>query len=237
MSANEAQRIAAITAEVQRIDSAVEAASNDWDREISAARTVITLVDSTSLMQRVDRTDDQTFIIATLQRLAYYDADSGGIQDIANWCVTQWLGLLQRDNENVEALTGVQGSFPLQISPRSGRIIIGLILAGLGRGWLSRSQSALARIHRDEGSSSSGLSSGRPGTGSSAAYTSSDEARDAARAAAEADARVHTPDYVEARGILLPSTEHFSRAVIVAERRGSLTGELLAQVSIKALSS
>ena len=109
--------------------------------------------------------------------------------------------------------------------------MIGLTLTGLGRGWLSRSQRALARIHRDEGSSSSGLSSGRPGTGGSAAYTSSDEARDAARAAAEADARIHTPDYVEARGILLPSTDHFNRAVTAAERRGLLTGELLALVS------
>lgn len=75
------------------------------------------------------------------------------------------------------------------------------------------------------------MSSGRPGTGSSTAYTSSDEARDAARAVAEADARIHTPDYVEARGILLPSTEYFSRAVAVAERRGLVTGELLTLVS------
>ena len=115
MSASEDQRIAAIRAEVQRMDSAVEAASNDWDRDIIAARAVITLVDSTSLMQRADRTEDQTFVVSTLQRLAYYDADSGGIQDIANWCVTQWLGLLQRDHENVEALIGAPGSFPLRI--------------------------------------------------------------------------------------------------------------------------
>jgi hypothetical protein len=103
---------------------------------------------------------------------------------------------------------------------------------GLGQGWLSRAQHALARIHRQEGSSSSGASSGRPGTGQSVAYTASDESRDAAQAAAEADARVHTADYVEARGILLPATEYFSRAVNMAERRGRLTGDLLATVSI-----
>jgi len=98
-----------------------------------------------------------------------------------------------------------------------------------------RSQGALARIHREEGSSSSGLSSVRPGTANSASYTSSDEARDAARAAAEADARIHTPDYVDARGILLPATEYFTRAVGVAERNNALTGELLALVRLARL--
>ena len=113
MSAAEDQRIAAIRVELQRIDSAVDAASNNWDRHISAARAVVSLVDGTSLMQRADRTDDQTFIITRLQRLAYHDADSGGVQDIADWCLTQWLGLLQRDDENVEALTGLRSPFPL----------------------------------------------------------------------------------------------------------------------------
>jgi hypothetical protein len=103
----------------------------------------------------------------------------------------------------------------------------------LGGGWLSRAQPALARIHREEGSSSSGRSSGRPGTGNGAAYTPSDEARDAARAAAEADTRLHTADYVEARGILLPSTEYFTRAIAVADRRETPTGGLLALVSLQ----
>lgn len=98
---------------------------------------------------------------------------------------------------------------------------------------MSRSQPALARIHREEGSSSSGKSSGRPGTGNDASYTSTDDARDAARAVAEADARIHTADYVEARGILLPSTEYFTRAISVAERKGALTGDLLALVSFQ----
>jgi hypothetical protein len=82
-----------------------------------------------------------------------------------------------------------------------------------------------------EGSSSSGSSGWRGGPGSHV-YTSSDEARDAARAAEEADARLHTPDYVEARGILLPSTEYFTRAVNSAELTGQMTGDLLTQVSL-----
>lgn len=58
-----------------------------------------------------------------------------------------------------------------------------------------------------------------------------EEARDAERAAAEANARAHTADYVEARGMLIPAVDYFSRATNVAERTESLTGELLSEVS------
>lgn len=103
-------------------------------------------------------------------------------------------------------------------------------MTGLGQAWLARSQSVLARIHRTEGSSSSG-SSGRPQSMSERfAYSSSEEARDAERATAEADLRAHTADYVEARGMLIPAVDYFSRAIEVADREGRLTGDLLSEV-------
>ena len=46
----------------------------------------------------------------------------------------------------------------------------------------------------------------------------------------EADARAGMSDYVEARGMLLPSTEYFQRAVTAAERRNAVTGQLLSMV-------
>ena len=61
-------------------------------------------------------------------------------------------------------------------------------------------------------------------------FTSSDDARENARAMIEADARAGTSDYVEARGMLLPSTEYFQRAASAAERRNIVTGELLSLV-------
>ena len=106
MNATEQQRIASAKQEVRRIQAAVNAASNDWERHISAARAVIASVDSTRLMQQQNRAQDQIFILSALQKLAYYDADSGGVQDIADWCVTQWLAILQYDPESVEALQG-----------------------------------------------------------------------------------------------------------------------------------
>lgn len=61
-------------------------------------------------------------------------------------------------------------------------------------------------------------------------YTVSDDDRDAAVAVREADARLHTSDYVEARGMLLPAVEYFDRAVRAAEMQGLSSGDLLALV-------
>ena len=51
-----------------------------------------------------------------------------------------------------------------------------------------------------------------------------------ARAFAEAEQRLHTADYVEARGILLPATEYLQRAVDAARSQGNVTGSLLSTV-------
>ncbi|KAK2765319.1 hypothetical protein FQN54_008163 [Arachnomyces sp. PD_36] len=79
------------------------------------------------------------------------------------------------------------------------------VLQGLGNAWLLKSQAFLAKIHREEGK----LPANK----------------------AQSDERLHNANYVEARGILQPSTEYFSRAVTTAERKGQLSGELLAQAA------
>ncbi|OAL17501.1 hypothetical protein AYO22_11633 [Fonsecaea multimorphosa] len=192
--------------EVRRIADTNPSAPESWEQRLHIARTVIATLDSTGFMQMPNRNTDRTFVVASLQSLAYHDAEGAGVPDVAEWCMNQWLSLLQRNAEDLSALRG------------------------LGQAWLARSQSVLARIHRTEGSSSSG-SSGRPQSLSERlSYSTAEESRDAERATAEADARAHTPDYVEARGMLIPAVDYFSRAVDVAERDGELAGELLSEV-------
>jgi len=76
----------------------------------------------------------------------------------------------------------------------------------------------LERIQREEGSST--------------INSSSDEERDSSRTAREAEARLHTANYVEARGMLLPAADYFERAVRAAEVQGQLSGDLLAMVCV-----
>lgn len=86
-------------------------------------------------------------------------------------------------------------------------------LRGLGQMWLSRAQPALARIHASQSRSSSGAS-GSPRSES----------------AAEAERRVGTADYVEARGLLQPATEYLERALAAASNQNAVSGDLLAKV-------
>lgn len=47
----------------------------------------------------------------------------------------------------------------------------------------------------------------------------------------EAEQRLHTADYVEARGLLLPAVDYLRQAVDRATSQDSLTGPLLVTVS------
>lgn len=89
-------------------------------------------------------------------------------------------------------------------------------LRGLGQMWLSRAQPSLARIHSSQGSSSS-QRQGRSASGGK-------------ESAAEAERRVGTADYVEARGFLQPATEYLERAVAAALAQSALSGDLVAKV-------
>lgn len=89
-------------------------------------------------------------------------------------------------------------------------------LRGLGQMWLSRAQPSLARIHNSQGSSSS-QRQGRTTSG-------------AKESASEAERRVGTADYVEARGFLQPATEYLERAVAAALAQNALSGDLAAKV-------
>lgn len=57
-------------------------------------------------MQMPDRNSERTTAISTLQSLAYHDVDSAGVSDIAEWCMNQWLLLLQMNAEDLSALRG-----------------------------------------------------------------------------------------------------------------------------------
>ena len=64
----------------------------------------------------------------------------------------------------------------------------------------------------------------------SLAYNQRDDDADAARAAAEAEARLSTPHYFEARATLEPATDMLAAAVRAADQEGLPSGDLLCLV-------
>jgi hypothetical protein len=98
--------------------------------------------------------------------------------------------------------------------------------AVIGQNWLLRAQKLLCRIHHTEqGSSSSGSAGSQDPP-----LSSSEEQRRAIKATIEAEDRLHSADYVEARGILLPAVEYLKHAVDAAVLRNDLSGSLLSMV-------
>jgi len=103
----DSQRLATIIRGLRHFDAESASSRNQLDQQITLARSVIRSLDQTALLQRAARVDEQVLIVSRLQDLAYYEPDSGGIRDIANWCVRQWLRLLQQHPEGVDILQGL----------------------------------------------------------------------------------------------------------------------------------
>ena len=200
---DENQRIAVCKTSVSQIYSMLSTAPHEWMAYLTLARSVIAHIDNTTFMRQPARLSEQTWLIGGLQRLAFANPDNGDIPDISNWCTRQWMVILQRDAQNVEALRGV------------------------GRAWLSRAQPALTRIHRVDGSSSS---SGGSSQWSAPSLTASEDDRQSAASKAEAERRSGTSDYVEARGFLQPAIDYLERAIAAATAQRLLSGDLLSTV-------
>ena len=92
--------------EIRSLGDRIAQNRNDWPRITSFARSLLRQLNLDVVMQSQRRIPDQALAIATLQRIAYHDADAGGVQDIAEWCLSQWLRILQHDSQNVDALRG-----------------------------------------------------------------------------------------------------------------------------------
>lgn len=61
-----------------------------------------------------------------------------------------------------------------------------------------------------------------------------DLASQTSQSSEEAEQRLHTADYVEARGLLLPAVDYLRRAVVQAISQKLLSGSLLVTVSCPA---
>ncbi|KAF2682817.1 hypothetical protein K458DRAFT_341694 [Lentithecium fluviatile CBS 122367] len=193
----DAKAIEALVSTADLIAATLDSAPDSWRDHLQAVRTITTSLELTDSFPDDIRKQWQLSLISVFQRVAFADADHGGVPDIANWCLRQALNLLQVYPEDVDLLTLI------------------------GQSWLLRAQKPLSSIHHTEQSScSSGGSQGPP-------LSSSEEQRRIVKATIEAEDRLHAAEYVEARGILLPAIEYLKHAVDAAISQDKLSGTLL----------
>ncbi|KAF2705330.1 hypothetical protein K504DRAFT_440449 [Pleomassaria siparia CBS 279.74] len=186
---------------IELIASTLDTAPDSWRDQLQAIRNI------TATLELLDDTPNQVRkhwqlpLISVFQRVAYADADNGGVLDIANWCLRQMLRLLLVHPDDVD------------------------LLALVGWNWLLRSQKFLARIHCAEWESVSSE------TSQIHSLSQSEEQRQAITAAVQAEDRLQTADYVEARGTLLPAVDYLRRATAVAQAQEKITGLLLSNTA------
>ena len=111
----EEQRVSESISSLRTLRSETPSTQAEIDTRIEAARNIITSLNATPFMTWTDRYDDQIFVIAELQNLAYHEADGGGSQDIAQWCIRQYLQIINQSREDpVEALSGMLPSMKIR---------------------------------------------------------------------------------------------------------------------------
>ena len=91
---------------VDRITTAFNTNHDSWRDHLHAIRNVTGVLEFGDTTPDEDRRGWQLPLITIFQRVAFADADSGGVLDIANWCLKQAVTLLQVYPNDVDLLTG-----------------------------------------------------------------------------------------------------------------------------------
>jgi hypothetical protein len=108
----DAQRITVVKSILHQIAAHLAAYPIDWQSQVPSARSVLPSLDSTSLMLDPKRKEEQIWVIQQLQNLAFADPDSGGVSEIADWCLTKWLVVLGWHQDEVRVLQGACSESP-----------------------------------------------------------------------------------------------------------------------------
>ncbi|KAK2785646.1 hypothetical protein FQN52_008334 [Onygenales sp. PD_12] len=139
MASQQEIRLRALESESLSILDSIDSSTSKHqvDHHTNRARRVVQTMNSIPVTQEPTTFQLQLRILKTLQRVAYHDPDSGGVKDIAQWCVHRWLILLQLQPENWE------------------------VSKGLGHAWLLKSQQFLSQIHENDHGPASGKGKAR----------------------------------------------------------------------------
>ena len=92
----DAQRIAALIQDLQCLNFNHGQDGQQPEANVTMCRSIMNFLNQNYLLHRAGSLLEQAQIISRMQDVAYHDADSGGVQDLAQWCNRQWLRLLQQ---------------------------------------------------------------------------------------------------------------------------------------------
>lgn len=97
--------VRALMSTVDAIVTGLDAAPDSWRDHLQSIRNITAALEFGDTLPDESRKRWQLPLLTAFQRVAYADADAGGVSDIANWCLKQAVTLLQVYPEDVELLT------------------------------------------------------------------------------------------------------------------------------------
>lgn len=100
------ERLTICRTNVARIYSMLQTQPEECRAYVDSARSVMAEVDTIPFMAEPDKSEEQIWVIEGLQKLAFLEPESGGFSDIAEWCLRQWLNVLQNNPHSVGVLKG-----------------------------------------------------------------------------------------------------------------------------------
>ena len=101
---------------ITSLDDVVSSRPHQWETYLASARSAVTALERLRFFRDPARFAEQVWIIQGLQDYAYHDADTGCIEDIAEFCQASWLRVLRNFPDNVEVLTGMRNSYASEFS-------------------------------------------------------------------------------------------------------------------------
>ncbi|RPA96140.1 hypothetical protein L873DRAFT_1829503 [Choiromyces venosus 120613-1] len=112
--------------EIINVNRVLKKSPGSWQNYINTVKSCVSNIDQSGVMLDHRRLDQTLQTIDEVQEFAYFDADSGGIEVLANWCVKEWNRIKESYPDHVEAFEGH------------------------GRWWLLNAQQFVARIPRED---------------------------------------------------------------------------------------
>lgn len=93
-----------------RVHKSLRAAPSHWRACTEAVQTSISYINRSQIMYDSRRVEERVWFLNEVHLFAYMDPDSGGIQEITEWCEDEWNRILIDDARNVAAMTGMFSS-------------------------------------------------------------------------------------------------------------------------------
>lgn len=91
---------------VSNVNDMLSDSPGDWTSYKPTVQSAMDILDQVRFFWNPRRLQEQIWFLQIIQDFAFQDADNGYPEDVAQWCQSNWLRILQDHPDHVEILSG-----------------------------------------------------------------------------------------------------------------------------------